>query len=62
MKRVVHEDANEKHFHDAQEIVDAKPNLLILNPKRIESSGTKVDQKSGNKEKENRGREVTLDA
>ena len=28
MKRVVHQHPNEKHFHDAQEVVDAETNLL----------------------------------
>jgi len=50
MERVVHEDADEKHFHDAQEIVDAKPNLLVFTTK-MSTNGLIHNRISGNKEK-----------
>jgi len=50
MERVVHEDADEKHFHDAQEIVDAKPNLLVFTTK-MNTNGLIHNRISGNKEK-----------
>jgi hypothetical protein len=35
MKRIVHQHADEKHFDDAQKVVDAKPNLECAEQKKV---------------------------